>query len=141
MRKREGGGGGGGGRGQGGAGIPAVEVGTGRGAPTARRQAEADSAWKSSSVPRGEAHTPPIVEQRADARPVRPRRAACSRRGDGACPAHPSPAAAHSGPRASQGGWAVGTLEDGCRVSIARKSLSSSALSLASSLSSKTWAG
>ena len=33
----------------------------------------------------------------------------------------------------------AGTLGDGCPVSIARRSLSSSALSLASSLSSRTW--
>lgn len=37
------------------------------------------------------------------------------------------------------GDWGAGTFGDGCRVSMARRSLSSSALSLASSLSSKTW--
>lgn len=45
-----------------------------------------------------------------------------------------------SGSQSHPGGdWEAGTLGDGCRVSIARRSLSSSALSLASSLSSKTW--
>lgn len=48
--------------------------------------------------------------------------------------------AGDSGSQSHPGGdWEAGTLGDGCRVSIARRSLSSSALSLASSLSSKTW--
>lgn len=51
-----------------------------------------------------------------------------------ACPSHPSP-------RPPGGDWEVRTLGDSCRVSMARRSLSSSALSLASSLSSRTLAG
>ena len=54
-------------------------------------------------------------------------------------PSHQGHAGAAWGSRAHQEGPGAGTLGDGCAVSIARRSLSSSALSLASSLSSRTW--
>lgn len=56
-----------------------------------------------------------------------------------ACPSRPRSEAVRGTPGHPGGDWGAGTFGDGCRVSMARRSLSSSALSLASSLSSKTW--
>lgn len=106
-------------------------AGGGRGEERARRGGRSPRAvtWPR---PRS-THAPgPLPSRSRDGAAVRPRGAQAWRRTS----ARPAPPTRARRLRLDSSGRTFG---DGCRVSIARRSLSSSALSLASSLSSRTW--